>query len=202
MRRASDWQRRCARPRYFFDPTMDEELYPDTVGMNCSDTLAARREALNALSRMMRDAIRTAENERDLHMDVRNTDRRIVFIASVGLSVRWLGWRPLRSRARAHQQERATRQERQGDPERSSHVTIRSPPDRSILTADPFATARTTALMSGYAARRRADISKDQCPYGQDARNLRDDWLSGFRSGRTAAALNRVDIERDRRRDG
>ena len=78
-------------PRYFFDLTMDEETYPDAVGMDCSDTLAARCEALNALSQMARDAIRTSEDQRDLHMDVRDADRRIVFTAWVGLRARALG---------------------------------------------------------------------------------------------------------------
>ena len=90
VRRASGRQHGSTMPRYFFNLIMDEETYPDAVGMDCSDTMAARREDLTALSQMMRDAIRTAENRRDLHMDVRDAERRIALTACVALTARWL----------------------------------------------------------------------------------------------------------------
>ena len=77
-------------PRYFFDLTMGDDLYPDTVGVECADLTAMRREALVALADMARDAIRSDGNRRDLHMDVRGADRRIVVTACVALTARWL----------------------------------------------------------------------------------------------------------------
>lgn len=77
-------------PRYFFDLTMDDDLYPDTVGVEGPDATAMRREALNALSEMARDAIRVGGDRRDLHMDVRDADRQIIFTACVALRARWL----------------------------------------------------------------------------------------------------------------
>jgi hypothetical protein len=76
-------------PRYYFDSTDGDHHVPDDVGLEFPDLDAAAHEAVQALPDIARDALPDGDR-RDFVTNVRDEIGKVLFRATLSLTVEWL----------------------------------------------------------------------------------------------------------------